>query len=123
MKNQYDLAESWFRKGDDDINAAEVLLRSMTSYGAACFHSQQAIEKYLKGFIEFKGQIAPKVHDLVELNRQCIQSGAVWKIEDEELAQTTRYAVECRYDLNFYPNEYAAKTAFLTAQRICRVVL
>ncbi|MDR0598605.1 MAG: HEPN domain-containing protein, partial [Treponema sp.] len=32
-----------------------------------CFHCQQAAEKYLKGFLVFKGIEFPKTHDLAAL--------------------------------------------------------
>lgn len=61
MKSQHDLAESWFRKGDSDIRTIQALLEANGPYDTACFHAQQAVEKYLKGFLELHGEVAPAV--------------------------------------------------------------
>jgi len=36
-------------------------------YNQTCFHSQQCVEKSLKGFIAFKGKIHPQTHKLVDI--------------------------------------------------------
>lgn len=36
-----------------------------------CFHAQQAAEKYLKAFLEYHGQHAPKSHDIENLIVRC----------------------------------------------------
>ncbi len=49
-----DLAIKWFNKGNNDLIAGKYIL-SMPDPPAdiICFHSQQAVEKYLKGFLAF----------------------------------------------------------------------
>lgn len=123
MKNQHDLAESWFRKGDSDITAVKILLEAEGPYDTACFHAQQAVEKYLKGFIELHKEVAPRIHDLVELNRRCAIHQASWSIEEEILSKLTNYAVESRYQLDFFPDKQLAVDALSEAQLICRIVL
>jgi len=123
MKDQHDLAEGWFRKADSDLSAIGALIEVGTAYDAACFHAQQAIEKYLKGFIELKETVAPKIHDLVELNQLCSELGAEWAIDAEILAEMTNYAVRSRYEVNFYPSKATATRAFDQAQQICETVL
>lgn len=47
MKDQRSLADGWFRKGDSDLADARRTLASEGPYDTACFHAQQAAEKYL----------------------------------------------------------------------------
>lgn len=51
MSDQTDLAKGWFRKGDSDLATAQLIAHSNGPYDTACFHAQQAAEKYLKGFL------------------------------------------------------------------------
>ena len=36
-------------------------------YNQVCFHAQQCVEKVLKGFITYKGDIHPQTHKLTDL--------------------------------------------------------
>lgn len=38
-------------------------------YDTACFHAQQAVEKYLKGVLAWRGLEIPRTHVLEELQR------------------------------------------------------
>ncbi len=53
----------WFRIADKDLRRAEHLL-SMDDPEGAGYHLQQAVEKYLKGFLLSKGWRLKRVHDL-----------------------------------------------------------
>ncbi len=123
MRNQHDLAEGWFRKGNSDIQAIQALLKADGPYDVACFHAQQAVEKYLKGFIELHGEVAPRTHDLVELNLRCIAHNVTWEIDENTLSELTNYAVESRYQLDFFPGRAIASEALSSVRRICRVIL
>ena len=63
--------QDWFKKAADDLRAAEVLLRS-NSLALSAFHLQQAIEKYLKGFLISKGWRLRRIHNLEELLDEAI---------------------------------------------------
>jgi len=67
-----DVAKRWFKKGNNDLITAEyVLTMQKPPTDVVCFHSQQAAEKYLKGFLAFHGKETPKIHDLEELISIC----------------------------------------------------
>jgi HEPN domain-containing protein len=51
MKDRSVLARGWFRKGDSDLADARRTTASEGPYDTACFHAQQAVEKYLKGVL------------------------------------------------------------------------
>jgi hypothetical protein len=47
MSTPTDLVRGWFRKADSDLQTARTLVASAGPYDTACFHAQQAAEKYL----------------------------------------------------------------------------
>jgi HEPN domain-containing protein len=60
------LSIDWFRIGDEDLKASEILLRE-DSLKISAFHLQQAIEKYLKGYLLSQGWKLIRTHDLEQL--------------------------------------------------------
>ncbi|MCH7732791.1 MAG: HEPN domain-containing protein [Candidatus Marinimicrobia bacterium] len=56
----------WIDFANEDLIMAEIALREEI-YNQACFHSQQCVEKLLKGFIEFQGEVHPQTHKLIDL--------------------------------------------------------
>ena len=56
----------WARKAEGDLLTAEhtMQLGERCPRFAVCFHCQQCVEKYLKGFLTFLGISAPKTHNL-----------------------------------------------------------
>jgi len=61
--------KAWVRRAEEDFVSASVLARKRKPplSGSVCFHCQQAVEKYLKGFLAGVGISFPKTHDLVSL--------------------------------------------------------
>lgn len=119
MKSNLKLAEAWFRKAESDITTVEILLELGGPYDAASFHAQQAAEKYLKGFLAFHGITnIPKTHSLVALHGLCSSCDESLEIEVNLLAELTAYAVDCRYDLDFFPDEAVAAEALSSARRV-----
>jgi HEPN domain-containing protein len=50
-----DLAIKWFNKGNNDLIAGKYILSMIDPLtDIICFHSQQAVEKYLKGFLAYE---------------------------------------------------------------------
>jgi HEPN domain-containing protein len=55
----------WVHKAEDDWEAARQLGdRKPPLRDTACFHCQQAAEKYLKALLQESGAAIPKIHDL-----------------------------------------------------------
>ena len=102
--------QGWFEKGDHDLRAAEVILQSEDApFDVICFHTQQCIEKYLKGFLTFHQQDIRRTHDLVSLNAECSRVDPSFDTWEEICEQLTGYAVESRYPDDFA--EYSAEEA------------
>jgi HEPN domain-containing protein len=64
------------RDSEEELFSAEILLAN-SRYRAACFHSQQCVEKCLKALILEKGEMPEKTHDILELLSHTDRMG--WK--------------------------------------------
>ena len=111
MKDEIALARGWFRKGDSDLAGAEQILDGEGPYDIACFHAQQAAEKYLKGFLALRQRPAPRTHNLEELQHVCLAQNPDLPLADLSLFELSGYAVEMRYDLEFWPDHETAEEA------------
>jgi HEPN domain-containing protein len=122
MKDNRDLAQGWLEKARSDIYAAESVLASTGPYDTACFHAQQAIEKALKALLACFQQPIPRTHDLDELQRLCLASRSSPELEALDLTEITDYAVQLRYDIEFWPEKETAETALALANQVIKLV-
>lgn len=63
-------ANEWFVMARKDIKAAKILLEHEADSEMVCFHCQQAIEKYLTGYLVDKSGRLQDGHNLVKLCKQ-----------------------------------------------------
>ena len=100
-------------KADKDIKTAEHELnlpQEETITETVCFHSQQAVEKYLKAFLILKNEEFGRTHNLELLIQLC------GKHDNDflqcNLGNLTEYAVAIRYPGDFcIPDHEEAKKA------------
>ncbi|MCS6883362.1 MAG: HEPN domain-containing protein [Oscillochloridaceae bacterium] len=123
MSEAIDLARGWLAKGDSDLFSARLIATSSGPYDTACFHAQQAAEKYLKGLLAFAGQPVPLTHNLEELERYCATLNPAPDFTGLDLTQLTPYAVQLRYDPGFWPDQATAVEALALAERVRTAVL
>ena len=97
MNNNIKLAREWMQKGRDDLRNAEVLLKEGGTTDAVCFHSQQAIEKYLKAFLVFHGSPVRKIHSLVALAKEGAKKKPALLDFMDEYKTLEAYYIESRY--------------------------
>jgi HEPN domain-containing protein len=68
MRNKESLLPvDWFRKADTDVQTVEILLVHGGNMEVAAMHIQQAVEKYLKGYLLSTGWELDRIHDLPAL--------------------------------------------------------
>lgn len=115
MKDQRALADGWVRKGDSDLADARRTLASEGPYDTACFHAQQAAEKYLKAVLALRGCAIPKTHDLEELARIAMRLEPSLDLAGLELGELTSHGVDSRYDVEFWPDRDTAAAALALA--------
>lgn len=112
------------KKAFSDLDSARYLLTApKPSTDVICFHSQQAVEKFLKAWLAHKGISIPRTHNLSELlkiaGRVSPDIGAI-----EHVDVLTPYAVEIRYAEDFYtPTLDEAKNAVELAGEVASFVV
>lgn len=122
MKNRDDLTRAWWRKGDNDLTNARMCLEANCALDTACFHAQQAAEKYLKAYMTHKGIEFPFIHNLEKLVEICMVHDSGFATIKEIALSLTPFAVEARYDESFWPDPDTTKEAFRGAERIRKFI-
>ena len=88
--------EAWLEKATHDLMSAQRLLEIEPSIlDTACFHCQQAIEKYLKAYLTFKGREIERTHNIIFLLSQCAYFDPAFATIDPK--NINIYGVEARY--------------------------
>ena len=123
MKNLNDLVRGWLKKAESDLATVEICISSNKSFDVACFHAQQVIERYLKAYLIFKDVDFPFVHDLRKLLELCAATDPAFEQLFSLVEGMTEYAVELRYDPEFWPAIERAKSALDAALKIKEFVL
>ena len=87
----------WQRYAEEDLEVAELVLHEKGPANQICFHTQQAGEKYLKGFLVFCGEKFKKTHQLRYLLEQCNKIDASFAKLLEDVVCLTQFYTETRY--------------------------
>jgi len=89
----------WFRFADTDLTAAEYLCSLYPQpIEIICYHCQQAAEKYLKGYLIYKGVLEPpKIHNLDVLCDMCEVYDISFDAIQKYCETLTLYGVQPRY--------------------------
>ena len=118
MFDESDLALGWMKKGDSDLLTVQRLMPDGGPFDTACFHAQQAAEKYLKAVLAYAESEIPRTHNLEDLEKLCAQAVTNWDIRGAAVSKLTRYAVEGRYEFDFWPDESETTAALAIAQAV-----
>ena len=115
-----ELAREWFFFADKDLDSAEVLLEMRPQhYEIICFHCQQSAEKYLKGYLIFKGiEQPPKTHDLQLLLSLCREQDPSFIDIADECEILTQFGVLPRYPDGLELDDYHTKRALECATKV-----
>lgn len=124
MNDSRSHARQWLAKAKSDLVAAERLIAAAGPYDAVCFHAQQAAEKALKALLAFALAPIPHTHNLEELQAACAQLTVVVpaRLSTWDLSELTPFAVESRYDVEFWPDEQTARQAAALAGEVCAAI-
>ena len=94
--------QAWFIKANEDLREAEFVLTASPPFiGSSLFHSEQAVEKALKGFLTWH-QIAFTTDDLEQLRLLCAGVDASLGEVLQPVDLLTEYGWRFRY-----PNDLA----------------
>ena len=117
-------AADWFRAADDDLKFAQAGFRETKIASDACFLSQQIVEKYLKGFLLYKGKSFEKNHDLIKLLKLCslIENKFIDLLD--ECKKLNKYYNPARYpgDIFMDYSERDGQEAIDSAEKVIRFI-
>lgn len=122
MKNLSDLAQGLLRKAASDWASAQLCLEA-DIFDNACFHAQQAAEKYLKAFLASQDVDHFRTHDMEKLLGQCIAMDKSFSQIENEANILSSYAVNVRYEIEFWPTAEEAVAAIESAYKIRDLVI
>lgn len=90
-------ANEWFEKGRRDLETAQLLYDERGYTDIIAYHIQQAIEKYLKGYLVLHGKRPPKIHELDGLLNVISRFDDSLSEFIDLCEKATRYYIESRY--------------------------
>ena len=89
----------WVKKAENDFKVAPQILRRRKDIvpDAACFFTQQCVEKYFKARLIEAGIVFPRTHDLLQLLTLCASVEPLWLTYAKAVDAMSDYAVDFRY--------------------------
>ncbi len=119
-----DIVRKWLIKADNDLKTAKLCFSSAEKLlDSSCFHSQQAVEKFLKAYLISKDISPQKTHKIEILLANCKKFDATF-IELDGIEIISEYAVELRYPDDFYsPSAEEAEKSIILAQKVKSFVI
>jgi HEPN domain-containing protein len=116
--------EEWLERADRDLRVATLALNADPMLGEAiAFHTQQAAEKALKGFLTAYRIAFPKTHELEGLVVKCATIDPQFRQYMVAASILTPYATEFRYPGGrIEPSDAEARAAYQHATDIVRFV-
>ncbi len=123
MKSKDDLVRGWLRKARSDLATAGFCLSAGDALDVACFHTQQAAEKCIKAYLTAHEVDFPFIHNLEKLIELCAKLDPSFTTIKRLGQELTPYAVELRYDDEFWPSRETAREALDAATTLRDFVL
>lgn len=116
------ITQEWLNKAYKDLLVAKQEIKSEnTVYDAVCFHSQQAVEKYLKALLQENEVYFEKTHDLDLLLEKCKDFVPEIIQLKEKIIELSSYAVEVRYP-GVEATKEEAEDSLATAVQVEKIV-
>ena len=111
--------QEWIDKAEGDFVTAQMSYRArkQPNYDAACYHTQQCAEKYLKARLEEAGMAIPKTHNLYALLTLVSPLEPTWQNLSTDLNVLNTFAIAYRY-----PGVTATKLDAQDAVKRCRKI-
>jgi HEPN domain-containing protein len=99
-----DVVKNWILKANNDLKTGkDEMGTDEPATDTICFHMQQCVEKYLKGYLVFHEVGFRKTHDIAELIELCKSvSEKFEELYSMDADSLTVYAAEIRYPDDFY---------------------
>jgi len=99
------IVKEWFERGGKDLADAEFLFKHNRALETVSFLAQQSAEKYLKGYLIFKGRELERTHDLVKLLQDAVDLDSDFSGFVTMAKTVTNFYFEGRYPMG-YPVDF-----------------
>ena len=110
---------AWFEKAEHDLLAIKNnLAATSVPWDVVVFHTQQATEKYLKGFLVQHQILPPKIHDLSRLLALCLIHDRTLESLRDDCVRILEASGRSRYPGDPDPTEAEADVAIEGARRV-----
>jgi len=108
----------WLEHAEQDLLASESLLekKNRKLLNPACYHAQQAAEKYLKSLLLHLGITFPFTHD-IRLLLELVTEQVKLDVDVADVISLTRYATQTRYPGDWEPIDRREATEVLAIAR------
>jgi len=90
-------AQEWFERGRHDIETAQLIYVQRGHTDSIAYHIQQAIERFLKGYLVLHGKRPPWIHELDTLLHQAAALDPTLLVFIDVCEKASRYYFEDRY--------------------------
>jgi HEPN domain-containing protein len=119
-----DYVQKWLFRADEDVAVIDRLIQSEPQAYAStiCFHAQQAVEKYLKAALAWKGVDFPRTHDVDFLLAEC-RKVVGGELDHIDLKSLTDFGVSVRYPDDFYVPNLSEATYYAQVAREIQAVI
>ncbi|GHV57489.1 hypothetical protein AGMMS49579_23410 [Spirochaetia bacterium] len=88
----------WMQLADDDLDSAKILNEAIRKHNEIiCYHCAQSTEKYLKAYLTWKDIVPEKTHNLLFLNKLCIEKDNEFQKINTLCDFLNRFANDIRY--------------------------
>ncbi|GHV62647.1 hypothetical protein AGMMS49587_10110 [Spirochaetia bacterium] len=116
------ITKQWFTIARNDLFMAKYSYENMSPrcLSISCFHCQQAAEKALKGYLQYKGKDPPRIDtdDLGVLCRECMELDVSFCTVLEAASKLSPYGIDAWYPGGIVVDEKMTQTAIAQAQAV-----
>ena len=90
--------KEWMTIADCDFDSAKILNEAIRRhFEIICYLCAQATEKYLKAYLVYHDIMPEKTHDLIRINRYCVNNDSVFQNINTLCGFLNRFANDIRY--------------------------
>jgi len=117
--------KKWLYFAEEDYNLIIYLWNKDNKfYRSICFHSQQYVEKVLKGILEGNSASVPRIHDINALVKRVEKFGIKVPLTEEQILFLSSVYIDTRYppDVGLLPNgEPQKKDAAIAVKAVKKI--
>lgn len=117
------ISKEWFEFAKRDLESAKFLMNMYPRpIEIICYHCEQSAEKYLKGYLIYKGSKVERTHDLILLNKKCLNLDLNFKLIQEQCIELVPFGISVRYPYQLEVSEEDMILAIKSSEEIQKFI-